>query len=198
MLEHSPEIGTIAAALAAAQGEFEEIKKDTENPFFKSKYAPLVSVIKATRKALTKYKIAVIQHPELVDGKCVVTTMLIHESGQWIKGDLAMPVNKMDAQGMGSATTYGRRYGRSSMLDVAADDDDDGNAASKPGEPVKESVDPEEVKRQADLITGASTLEEAKGYFRAAFKAFAKDTDAQKFITSAWEGTKQRFADAPK
>src|SRR5271170_8441208 len=61
MLEHSPEINEIAAALAAAQSKFDKVVKDTDNPFFKSKYATLAAIIEATRKGLTENGIATVQ-----------------------------------------------------------------------------------------------------------------------------------------
>jgi hypothetical protein len=194
MLEHSPEIGTIAAALSGAQAKFAKIVKDTENPFFKMKYAPLSSVIEATRKAMAEAKIAVMQDVDVVESRCVVTTMLIHESGQWMKGTISLPVTKPDAQGVGSASTYGRRYGLSAFLNVAADDDDDGNAASKPVQNQTTSVDQEQLKAQASWISAADTLQQAKTAFAGAFKWAAKDTEAQKYLTTVWEGTKARFA----
>ena len=196
MLEHSSEIGTIAAALAGAQAKFAKIVKDTENPFFKMKYAPLSSVIEATRKAMADAKIAVMQDVDVVDSRCVVTTMLIHESGQWMKGTISLPVTKPDAQGVGSASTYGRRYGLSAFLNVAADDDDDGNAASKPVQNQTTGIDPAELKKMGDLLASMETLEVAKAGFRTAYKkaSDAKDTDAMKYLAAIWEGKKQQFA----
>lgn len=197
MLEHSPEIGTIAAALSGAQAKFAKIVKDTENPFFKMKYAPLSSVIEATRKAMAEAKIAVMQDVDVVESRCVVTTMLIHESGQWMKGTISLPVTKPDAQGVGSASTYGRRYGLSAFLNVAADDDDDGNAASKPVQnQTTSAVNPEDLKTWGDEIATEMTLESAKKTFGAHYKkaSAAKDTDAMKYLTAIWEGVKQKFA----
>ena len=60
----------------------------------------------------------------------IVETILAHESGQWIQSELCMPLAKNDPQGVGSAITYGRRYGLAAIVGIVADDDDDGNAAS--------------------------------------------------------------------
>jgi hypothetical protein len=195
MLEHSSEIGTIAAALSGAQAKFAKIVKDTENPFFKMKYAPLSSVIEATRKAMAEAKIAVMQDVDVVESRCVVTTMLIHESGQWMKGTISLPVTKPDAQGVGSASTYGRRYGLSAFLNVAADDDDDGNAASKPVQNQTTAVDATELLKHTDSIAKAKTLDEAKKLFGVAYKwaSAAKDVDAMKTLTAVWEGSKRHF-----
>ena len=61
-----------------------------------------------------------------------MTTMLLHESGQWIKSKLKMPIEKATAQSVGSVITYGRRYGLSAITGIAQYDDD-GNVASNQG-----------------------------------------------------------------
>lgn len=126
-------VGKLAAALAKAQGEIRNAKKDADNPFFKSKYADLASVWDACREALSKNEIAVIQAPCIVDGKLCIRTKLIHSSGEFEEGllPIAVPITAK-AQEMGSAITYARRYSLQSMVGVAPEEgeDDDGNAAS--------------------------------------------------------------------
>ena len=75
---------------------------------------------------------SVIQGNDGKPGEFYVTTMLLHESGQWIKSKLKMPVEKATAQSIGSTITYGRRYGLSAMVGISQYDDD-GNAASGKG-----------------------------------------------------------------
>lgn len=135
--EKSATIGALAKALAAAQGELEDAKKDASNPAFKgSKYATLASIRAALSKVLPKHDLAVVQGfaPSGDDGVCIVTT-LMHSSGEWIRSAIHMPVTKKDAQGFGSACTYGRRYSLAAIVGVASDDDDDGNAAVRPNPP---------------------------------------------------------------
>ena len=135
--EKSATIGALAKALAAAQGELEDAKKDAINPAFKgSKYATLASVRAALSKVLPRHDLAVVQgfEPSGDDGVCIVTT-LMHSSGEWIRSAIYMPVTKKDAQGFGSACTYGRRYSLAAIVGVASDDDDDGNAAVRPDPP---------------------------------------------------------------
>lgn len=128
----SPEIGEIALSLVAAQAEFGAAVKDSANPAYRSKYADLSSCIEATQKALSKHGIAVMQAPQL-DGQMVtITTRLQHKSGQWYESDLTLPAvqrERFDAQSVGSAITYGRRYSLQSILNLATADDD-GNSAS--------------------------------------------------------------------
>lgn len=128
---HSETIGKIAEAFAKSQGEFDRVTKDTKNPFYKSSYADLASVIGATRAALSQNGIAVIQSPQGDANRklVIITTLLAHSSGEWFRGELAIPISKWDAQGAGSAITYARRYALQAFLAVAGEDDD-GNRAS--------------------------------------------------------------------
>jgi len=128
-METSETIKDLASALSKAQAIIEGAKKDSTNPHFKSKYADLAAVWDACRDALTKNGLSVVQAP----GPCAasqmeMTTMLMHSSGEWIRETLTIPLQKVDAQGYGSATTYARRYALAAMVGVAPDDDD-GNAA---------------------------------------------------------------------
>ena len=120
----SAEIDKLAQALAKAQSEMEGAKKESTNPFFKSSYADLHAVIKSSLPHLSKYGLCVTQGNEPIKGAVCVTTTLMHESGQWIRSKVKLPLAKVDAQGVGSAITYGRRYGLSSMVGIAQYDDD--------------------------------------------------------------------------
>lgn len=129
-VDHSEQLGALAKALAKAQSELQDAKKDSTNPHFKSKFASLASVRAAVTPALASCGLAVVQtfEPIGVDSVCVVT-WLLHESGQWLRSRLTMPVAKKDAQGIGSAATYARRYSLAAITGIATDDDDDGEAA---------------------------------------------------------------------
>ena len=125
-------INEIAAALAKAQGEMGGALKDSANPFFKSKYADLASVWDACRSPLTKHGLSVVQSPELVDGRVVLETLLMHTSGQWIRGTVSCAAKDESPQAIGSAITYLRRYALQSVAGVAPEDDD-GEAAQGRG-----------------------------------------------------------------
>lgn len=130
-MNKSESITELASALAKAQGEIKGALKDQNNPFFKSKYADLGSVVEAIRAPLSKNGLSYVQLTEPSDKDEVrVETCILHSSGEWITSTLALPVSKADAQGFGSALTYARRYGLSAAFGVAPEDDD-GNAASK-------------------------------------------------------------------
>jgi hypothetical protein len=128
-LNKSAEIKSIALALHKAQGKIKAALKDSTNPHFRSKYADLSSVVEAVKAPLHSEGIVFLQGIEDAENGVAVETMLLHVSGEWISSTLKIPATKQDAQGYGSAITYGRRYGLQSMCGVPAEDDD-GNAAT--------------------------------------------------------------------
>ncbi len=133
-LETSEIVESLFGALAKAQGMFEQPKKTHENPFFKSKYADLADIISATRPGLAANELCIIQGAVAGDGGVVVVpTRLAHSSGQWLQFDVTLPTGKGDAQAIGSAITYARRYGWSAVTGVASEEDDDGNGATGGG-----------------------------------------------------------------
>lgn len=130
-VEHTEEIHELAAALCKAQASIEHAKRDTENEFFKSRYADLSSVRDACQRPLSENGLSVVQIPEANGPKVSVTTILLHTSGQWMRGTLTLTAMKPDPQAAGSAITYARRYALAAFTGVAPDDDD-GNGASQP------------------------------------------------------------------
>ncbi len=125
----SDSIAHLAEALSKAQGAMRNAVKDSDNPFFKSKYADLAAVSDACRAELSANGLAVVQLPMMRDGKMVLEYVLMHSSGEFIASELEMTPVKSDPQGIGSAITYARRYTLGGLSGVATEDDD-GNAAS--------------------------------------------------------------------
>lgn len=122
------------AALAKAQGAIENASKNSANPHFKSKYADLAEVLNTIRPEFTANGLSVIQSTGF-DGSLVhVTTVLAHASGGYITTTASCAPAKSDAQGIGSATTYLRRYSAAAVAGIAQEDDD-GNAAAHNGKP---------------------------------------------------------------
>jgi hypothetical protein len=133
-MEQSSDIGELVKAMAKAQAEMQAAVKDSSNPFFKSKYADYSSVRDASFPALNKNGLVVIQTTAPVEnGSIDIITTLAHESGQWIKGILTLKPQKNDPQGIGSAVTYGRRYGLAAITGVAQEDDDAEAAINRNG-----------------------------------------------------------------
>ena len=108
------------------------MSKTANNPFFKSKYASLPDVVKAAAPILAKHDLCVMQFPGIEDGQDALFTIVLHKSGQHIGDVMLLKLPKNDAQGQGSAMTYARRYSYMAALGLVADEDDDGNAASRP------------------------------------------------------------------
>jgi hypothetical protein len=121
----------IATALVKAQKDFAPALKDSNNPFFKTKYADLSACVKAVIDALNNNGIALVQKCHPCDDGVSVETIFIHESGELLDcGVLHVPAAKNDPQGYGSALTYARRYSLMAACGIAPEDDD-GNAASR-------------------------------------------------------------------
>ena len=127
------------AALAKAQGEIENASKNAANPHFRSKYADLAEVLNTIRPPFAANGLAIVQSPHFDGSMAHVTTMVTHSSGGYITSTASCVPAKSDAQGIGSATTYLRRYSAASISGIAQEDDD-GNEAShnkKPAPPAK-------------------------------------------------------------
>jgi len=131
----SENIEKLAVALSKAQGEMKGAKKDSKNPHWKSTYSDLLSVCNAVSQPFANNGLCFVQGAEFHEGKISIKTRIIHASGQWIESDTILPPTKNDAQGYGSAITYGRRYGLQSLAGVPSVDDD-GEHAVKTKAPV--------------------------------------------------------------
>jgi hypothetical protein len=195
--ERSQDIGTLAGALAKAQGEMEAAAKANINPHFKSKYADLASVWEACRGPLSKNGLAVLQPVKADGARVTVTTMLAHSSGQWISESLTMTAQQNTPQAVGSAITYGRRYGLSSMVGIAPDDDD-GNAASNGTQQQQRAAEaptmPEGYADWWDDITGTAdnglkALHDAWKKSKPAYRDYTQKTRNEK-----WEALKAKAA----
>ena len=129
----SNEINELATALAKAQGEMDRASSSSTNPFFSSNYADLHTVISSAIPHLSKYGLSVSQGNEIIPGAVCVTTTLLHQSGQWLRSKIKLPMEKVTAQGVGAATTYGRRYGLAAIVGIAQKDDDGNSISGKTG-----------------------------------------------------------------
>jgi hypothetical protein len=150
-MQRSETIGKLAEALAKAQGKIKGALKDSENPYFKSRYADLAAVWDACREPLSENGLSVIQTTYVVVQRdeaephnalspvVHLETTLCHSTGEWVSGDLPIKPVKDDPQGMGSALTYARRYGLSAIVGIAPEDDDGNVASGKPAINTKEA-----------------------------------------------------------
>ena len=123
----SASITDLAKALLNVQRTVQPVTKDAENPFTKSWYASLNSVMDACRDALIENGIWLCQYPvpvEQLNAIGLVTKLTHAESGQWQSSLAVVPLPKADPQCMGSAMTYARRYALTAILGMVTEDDD--------------------------------------------------------------------------
>jgi hypothetical protein len=141
-IKMSESIASLAKAYSQFQAEVVNPTNTAKNPQFKSNYAPLDEVINTAKPVLAKFGLSVYQSTGSEGESVKITSILMHESGEYIQSDeLTLPayqtkgggVKEFNAQGAGSAITYGRRYSLSAILGLASEDDDDGNHASGQG-----------------------------------------------------------------
>jgi hypothetical protein len=133
----SESIAILCAALVAAQKELPTIPKKKTGKVtgqgkngsyeYSYKYADLPDVKAACDPILHEHGLAVSQFP----GADSLTTILLHESGEWIEESMSLHLAKVDPQGHGSAITYARRYAYCAAVGICADEDDDGKRASR-------------------------------------------------------------------
>jgi len=135
-MNQSESIAKLSAAFAKAQAEMSGAVKDSANPFFKSKYADLESVIKAIKEPFAKYGLSYTQLPYTDEKGIGVTTRVMHESGEWLESTFTLPMTKLDPQAAGSAITYARRYALQAMAGIPAVDDDAESAMGRTQKPV--------------------------------------------------------------
>ena len=153
MMNKSESIAELAKALCKAQSEMGGAVKDAKNPFFKSSYADLTSVIKAIKEPFNNNGLSYIQFPVTSSGGngVGVKTVLMHTSGQYIESEFYLPLVKADPQAGGSAITYARRYALQALAGIPTADDD-AEAAMFRNEPNVNQVCDEAVKRNTQSI----------------------------------------------
>ncbi len=136
MTQHSERIDKLVEALAKAQGLIENPSRDREVTVtmksggkYKFKYATLGGIIDTIRKPFTENGLWFSQHVSRVENTDVLTTRLLHSSGQWLASETIITTDEGGGnQQFGSALTYMRRYTLCALLGIVADEDDDGNA----------------------------------------------------------------------
>lgn len=160
-------------AYLAAQKEMGDLLKTSTNPAFKSKYADLAAVIEAVLPALHNNGFALMQPPHSDGALVEVETLLLHESGGYVRSSLGLRPTKQDPQGIGSAVTYGRRYALQSIAGIAPEDDD-GNAASAKAPP-----------KPAQASQTAPTLAQRADRLETTLKAVATEADLRRAYSLA-------------
>jgi hypothetical protein len=174
-MQRSEQIGDLIASLAKAQMEFGTATKDSDNPYYGSKYADLAAVINAVRPALSKHSIALMQFNEAdLERQTASVTTSLHHGEQFIsitaeapavgKGGKdkyegnSEPKIKFDVQTIGAAWSYLRRYTLQAITGLASEDDD-GNSLQNENKPIPRKVTaPPSSKPQEPAVTGPFLL----------------------------------------
>ena len=174
-------------ALAKAQGEIINAAKNSKNPHFKSDYADLASILDTVKPARSKNGIGVIQGTAFDGSRVTVTTVLAHSAGGSISSEASCVPAKMDGQGIGSATTYLRRYGLAAMTGVAqADLDGEDSKHSTPPAPAvrqpkaKPNVPQDAVEKVIEAIqAGRGTADKAIAHWK---RKYTISADLEKLL----------------
>ena len=167
-MNKSNNLSELAKAMILFQVKVESIKKDANNPFFKSKYASLSNILDAIKEPLIESGLTVMQFPT---GEHSLSTLIIHTSGEYLRSEYSMRPVKDDPQGRGSCLTYMRRYSLAAVLCLNIDEDDDGNLATH-GKSHPE--DKQWLNKNSDMFTkavaklqaGETTIEKIKNAFK--------------------------------
>ena len=132
MLNKSENIQNLSKAMAEFQKVVKQPAKDADNPFFRSKYVPLESVVKTVTETGSPLGISFMQYTQVNEnGDLGLCTMVMHSSGEYMEfPPLPIRPESNKPQSTGSAITYARRYSLSSIFGIASEEDDDGNEAS--------------------------------------------------------------------
>ena len=164
----SDSIKNISKALVGAQAEVGKALKNQKNTHFRSQYADLSAVLEVSKPALAKQGLALTQFPGEAEGRLTMSTLLIHESGEWIQlPPASIPLQAQTPHGFGSAMSYLRRYTTSAILAISVGlDDDDGNEATEETEkapkqkPKKKATASQLKKARLDLLEILETVKD--------------------------------------
>jgi len=142
----SDSIAELTKAMVQVQAELGPVTKDKKNPFFGSMYADLGAIIEASRPLLTKHGLAILQFPgpsrftheekdkdghPVAYGVVSLATIVAHTSGEWMEWEAENPCRFGDPQRAMAARTYLRRDAMQAVVGIAAEEDDDGNTATR-------------------------------------------------------------------
>ena len=134
----------IYSKLLEFQKKINSIKKDGKNPHFKSTYATLTQILSEVKPVLTECNLVLLQ---VINEQGVKSIVVDTETSEQVESYITLPLG-MNAQQLGSAITYFRRYTLASLLALEIDDDD----ASVASTPIKQQQAPPEKPKCNDTI----------------------------------------------
>jgi hypothetical protein len=157
-MKSSPTISNLTKALLKAQSQMGSAVKGAKNPFFKSNYADLPTVMEVVKGPLNDNGLLVLQPNAFREGRSFIDTVIIHaETGEYLIGETEVICSKeRDPQANGAAQTYARRFGLQAMIFIPSEDDD-GNQAAGRGVPPKPAYTPKVAAPVESLVSGALT-----------------------------------------
>ena len=125
-MKHSEQFSEVAKALVSARKSFSKAKKTGKNNHLNNTYANLTDILDAVQPSLDEHELFVSQYmlDTSTDSVMHLETMILHSSGQYMKFQYNMPIEKKTAQAYGSTTSYARRYALAAALGITQTDDD--------------------------------------------------------------------------
>lgn len=190
----SANIADLISAFLAAKKQFKPAIKDSSNPHFKSKFVSLAGVHEAVDAALLDNDLILSQQLDVIDGKNVLVSRLMHVSGQWISSAYQLTPVKSDPQAEGSALTYARRYAAMALLGIAPEDDD-GEAAMRHRRRPETEEQQSSIGDWHDYIANATTPDELTNIGQQ-LAASSLSSAARKPLKDAYSAKMQELAPA--
>lgn len=184
------ELDKLAPAVVKLQSLLSPVDKSADNPFFKSKYAPLPEVRAALQPLLASCDLALVTMPTIIEGQNGLHFYLFHASGQYLDGQWLLTPAQRTPQGEGADTTFKQRYGIMAITGLVADDDDDGNQASKGAPAVTASYTAKIAKPKAKADT---KLDMAKAKLREAIKSSGVKGDEYAWVAKATDADAEKI-----
>lgn len=191
------------SALIKARTEIDAVVKDKDG--YGYKYATLDNVISMLKGVLPKYGLGYAQFPETQDGKDGVTTIVMHESGEYMSARYEMEATEMKGtnltQQKGASITYTRRYALCSVFGIPTEEDTDGtvDTPTKPAPTKTVKAEPETKSSVEEIITGIEekmTLQNCKAYYAKAIDQYGKGTPEFSKWVKVWADKKTELEKA--
>ena len=180
-MKTSEQIDQITAALFVLQGELKPIarSKVVKTGKYEFRYAPLDAIVETIVPLLQKARLVFVQ---AVDAD-VLTTRLLHESGQWIQSETLLNRDHANMQGFGGEVTYKKRYALSSLLGIVSDDDNDGPKITARGA-LTDAMDGLSTRKQNMIIDLAEVIKEkhSDGQEISAYEEYQALTDNEEIM----------------
>jgi len=194
-MEIKKEKRTLAQAMLDFRVNVDSVTKDSDNPFFKSKYASYNNVQEAINPTLDMLGMCVVQAPMIIDGVNVLNTKiyLADSPSDTIESNLPLLMPKNDMQALGSAITYARRISLVSLFGLAAEDDDGHEASQHPSVPTWENLkEKQDYVIDAKMFIDDGEMQQAQNLLAKAKKHKDKSIESKR-ESSLWSGIGKEY-----